>query len=56
MRTSLNNSLQIARLAADLGLHHRRDYVAAILELCHERVNAVLKEFGCSTLSELVFG
>ena len=54
MPPSLRSSFEIARLAADLGLDHRRDPVAAILAFCHRRVNDVGREFNCTTLSELL--
>ena len=54
MSPTWRSSFQIARLAADLGLHHRGDHVAALLTFCHKRVNDVFREFGCSTLSGLM--
>ena len=54
MPLRLRNSLQIARLAADLRLDRRRDPVAAILAFCHTRINDILAEFDCATLSELL--
>ena len=54
MSPSLKNSFQIARLAADLGLHHKSDPVAMILAFCHRRINDVFGEFCCTTLSGLM--
>ena len=54
MPPGLRSSFQIARLAADLRLDHRRDPVAAILAFCHRRINDIVREFGCATLSELL--
>ena len=54
MPLGLKNSFQIARLAADLGLGHRSDPVAAILAFCHRRINDILRKFGCDTLSALM--
>ena len=54
MPPGLRSSFQIARLAADLGLDHRRDPVAAILAFCHGRINDILREFRCGTLSTLM--
>ena len=54
MPLGLRSSFEIARLAADLGLARRSDPVAAILAFCHGRINGILREFGCATLSELM--
>ena len=54
MSPGLKNSFQIARLAADLGLHHKGDPVTVILTFCHRRINKVFREFRCTTLSELM--
>ena len=54
MNQGLKNSFQITRLAADLRLPHKEDPVATILSFCHRRINKVLKEFGCTTLSGLM--
>ena len=54
MPLGLKNSFQIARLAADLGLDRRRDPVEAILARCHARINGILREFRCDTLSALM--
>jgi hypothetical protein len=54
MSPNLKSNFQIARLAADLRLRHDGDPVAAILTFCHKRVHDFLKEFRCTTLSELM--
>ena len=50
----LKSSFQIARLAADLRLAQHGDPVAAILRFCHKRIDDILKEFPCTTLSDLM--
>lgn len=54
MNKGLKESFQIARLAADLRLPRKEDPVATILSFCHRRINSVLNEFGCTTLSGLM--
>lgn len=54
MYKGLKNSFQVAQLAADLGLHHKDDPVAAILALCHKRIDGIYGEFGSTTLSDLM--
>ena len=54
MSPSLKSSWQIVRLAADLRLDHQGDPVAAILAFCHHRINGILEEFRCPSLSDLV--
>lgn len=54
MPQGLRNSFEVARLAVDLGLAHPRDPVAAILAVCHARINDILREFRCDTLSALM--
>ena len=54
MSPGLKNSFQIARLVADLGLHHKDDPVTTILTFCHRRINDVFREFHCATLSKLM--
>ena len=50
----LKSSFQIARLAADLRLAQHGDPVAAILRFCHKHIDDILKEFPCTTLSDLM--
>ena len=54
MYKGLKNSFQITRLAADLRLHHKEDPVTSILTFCHRRINSVIREFRCTTLSGLM--
>ena len=54
MPPGLRSSFQIAYLASDLQLGHQRDPVAGILAFCHRRINDIVREFGCATLSELL--
>lgn len=54
MSPKLKSDFQIARLAADLGLRHDGNPVAAIVAFCNKRVHGFLKEFNCSTLSDLL--
>lgn len=54
MSGKLKESLQIWKLASDLGLRQSRDPVSAILDLCRRRVRDVSREFGCKNLSALL--
>jgi hypothetical protein len=54
MRPKLRSDFQIARLATDLRLNPGENPVAEIVAFCKRCVHAFLKEFHCSTLSELL--
>lgn len=50
----LRSDPQVWRLAVDLGLRPTADPVADIRAFCRKRLRAVLREFRCSTLRELL--
>lgn len=54
MAPKLKSNLQIARLAADLGLRRSENPVAAIVDFCNKRVHGFLKEFRSIDLAELL--
>lgn len=54
MSQKLKNDLQIWRLAADLSLTPNGDPVGAIVAFCNKRIHSILREFNCTTLSELL--
>ena len=54
MTRGLKDDLQIRTLARDLGLDVKDDPVAAILAYCAKWLQALLREFKCNSLSELL--
>ncbi len=54
MARRLKSDPQVWRLAADLGLRPTADPVADIRAFCRKRLRALLRDFRCSTLRELL--
>ena len=54
MARRLKSDPQVWRLAADLGLRPTADPVADIRAFCRKRLRALLRDFHCTTLRELL--
>ncbi len=54
MASRLKNDPQVWRLAADLGLRPNADPVADIRAFCRKRIRALIRDFRCATLRELL--
>src|ERR1700726_1823307 len=54
MASTLKNSPQIWKLAADLGVDPESDPVTAILRFCSKKVQRVARDFKCKTLGQLL--
>src|SRR5436853_7866412 len=53
MPTKLKNDTQVWKLAKDLGLNPKGDPLAEIVNYCLRTVRGFLKDYPCSSLSEL---